>query len=83
MVVTALWTDYNNDGWMDLVLAREYMPVTFFRNENGKRFIKNKNDGLENSDGWWNSLAAGDFDNDGDIDFVAGDLGLNTPYKGF
>ena len=39
------------------------------------------NTGLANYTGWWNSLTAADFDKDGDIDYVAGNLGLNTQYK--
>ena len=37
--------------------------------------------GLSSHTGWWNSLTSGDFDNDGDIDYVAGNLGLNSNYK--
>ena len=80
MVTSALWTDFDNDGWMDLVVAGEYMPITFFRNENGQRF-HHVDSGLANSEGWWNSLTAGDFDSDGDIDYIAGNFGLNTPYR--
>ena len=81
MVTSALWTDYDNDGWMDLILGGEYMPITFFKNENGKKLIRNTNPGFENSEGWWNSLASGDFDSDGDMDYVAGNFGLNTHYR--
>lgn len=79
MVTSALWTDYDNDGWQDLMLAGEFMPITIFKNEKGK--IVNRKSEIVNSNGWWNSLASGDFDNDGDIDFVAGNLGLNTRYR--
>ena len=80
MVTSALWTDVDNDGWIDLMLAGECMPVIVFKNNNGKSFIELKT-GIENDNGWWNSLAAGDFDNDGDMDYIAGNLGLNTKYK--
>lgn len=76
MVTTALFSDIDNDGWVDLVVAGEWMPVTIFKNTQGN-FKKI----LESKVGWWSSLAEGDFDNDGDIDFIAGNLGLNTVYK--
>jgi hypothetical protein len=65
---------------MDLVVAGEWMPVTFFKNT-GKALTKVSNSGIETHLGWWNSLVSGDFDNDGDIDYIAGNLGLNTNYK--
>ncbi|MDQ6815548.1 MAG: VCBS repeat-containing protein [Bacteroidota bacterium] len=80
MVTDALWTDFDNDGKIDLIVTGEWMPVTFFKNT-GKKLVKVTNTGIENHLGWWNSLTAGDFDNDGDIDYIAGNLGLNTNYK--
>lgn len=78
MITAAIWSDVNNDDWNDLVVVGEWMPITFFINEGGKSF---KSVELENTSGWWNSITGGDFDNDGDIDYVAGNLGLNSIYK--
>ena len=77
MVSDALFADVDNDGWTDLMLAGEFMPLTIFKNIEGK-FHLNENNGLNQHTGFWNSLAAGDFDQDGDLDFVAGNLGLNS-----
>ncbi|MGZ8557284.1 MAG: FG-GAP repeat domain-containing protein, partial [Chitinophagaceae bacterium] len=79
MVTSALWTDYDNDGWTDLIMAGEFMPISFIKNNNGKSFHPPFI--IEHSQGWWNSITAGDFDNDGDIDYVAGNLGLNSRHK--
>ncbi len=80
MVTSALWTDYDNDGWIDLMLVGEFMPITFIKNENGKLAI-NSLITIDHSQGWWNSIAAADFDEDGDIDYIIGNLGLNTRHK--
>lgn len=80
MVSASLWTDYNNDGWIDLAVVGEFMPVTFFRNEKGK-LLKDDKASLQKSEGWWNSIAGADFDLDGDTDYIAGNLGLNSQYK--
>lgn len=79
MVTDALWSDFDGDGKVDLVLAGEWMPVSFFKNEGS--VLRPVATGTEQQSGWWNSLAAGDFDNDGDIDYVAGNLGLNSNFR--
>lgn len=85
MVTDALWSDFDGDGLMDLILTGEWMPITLLQQKKtpeGQRYFENVNPpGLEHSDGWWNSLSAGDFDGDGDIDYIAGNLGLNTRWK--
>ena len=79
MVTDALWSDFDSDGKPDLILTGEWMSVTFLKNT-GLSF-EPVTTGIENNKGWWNSLASGDFDNDGDLDYIAGNLGLNTNYK--
>ena len=81
MVTDAIWTDFNNDGLIDLVIAGEWMPITLLRN-NGTVFENvTTQAGLDQSTGWWNTIIAADFDRDGDIDFIAGNLGLNSKIK--
>ncbi|MCJ8164036.1 VCBS repeat-containing protein [Pontibacter sp. E15-1] len=80
MITDALWSDFNGDGAVDLVVVGEWLPITFFQNINGTFKNVTAGTGIAAQTGWWNSLAAGDFDNDGDIDYVAGNLGLNTNY---
>jgi len=57
------------------------MPVTIFINQLGKKFEKLDNETLQKTKGWWNSVASGDFDGDGDVDFILGNLGLNSDLK--
>lgn len=79
MVSTTIWTDFDNDGWQDLLLVGEWMPLTFFKNENGS--FPQPPITIQHSNGWWNSLAAADFDQDGDMDYIAGNRGLNGFHK--
>jgi len=81
MVTSASWTDIDNDGWTDLVVVGEWMPITVFKNENGTFKNSTKALNLESSTGWWFSIKEGDFDKDGDIDFIVGNNGLNFKYK--
>lgn len=79
MTCDALFSDFDNDGWPDLVLAGEFMPVKFFKNTQGK--FESLSTAADAETGWWNSLAAGDFDNDGDMDYIAGNAGRNSFYR--
>ena len=79
MICDALWTDFDNDGWTDLLLSGEWMPPTFLKNTQG-RFSKVAT-GLEQYLGLWTSLLGGDFDADGDTDYLLGNQGLNTLYR--
>ncbi|MCW9707524.1 VCBS repeat-containing protein [Fodinibius salsisoli] len=80
-VTDALWTDFNDDGWQDLMLAGEWMPITVLENREGQLQNVTRETGIAAKVGWWNSLAAADFDSDGDTDYIAGNVGLNTIYK--
>lgn len=81
LISDAIWTDFDNDGWTDLILAGEWMPLQFFKNDNGKLKDVTNQTGIDSEVGWWNSIVAGDFDNDGDIDYIAGNLGENSFFK--
>ncbi|HUR65261.1 MAG TPA: VCBS repeat-containing protein [Chitinophagaceae bacterium] len=80
MIKSAVWADMNNDGWEDLVLAGEWMPITVYYNWNGnidaRPFI------ITQTHGWWNKIVCTDIDKDGDLDIIGGNLGLNTRYTG-
>ncbi|SNR80388.1 VCBS repeat-containing protein [Dokdonia pacifica] len=80
MVSEAIFTDYDNDQDLDLLVAGEWMQPTFFTNNNGNFDKDITIDGLENTEGWWFSVVANDFDNDGDQDYVLGNIGKNNKF---
>ncbi len=80
LICAALWSDYNNDNKIDLLVAGEWTAVRIFENQGGKLIEKSQTAGTAAYTGWWNSLTGGDFDNDGDIDYVVGNEGLNSRY---
>ena len=80
LVSDGAWTDLDNDGWQDLVVACEWGPLRCFRNDGGKLVEITDAAGLGPYQGWWNSVAAADLDRDGDMDLVAGNTGLNSKY---
>ena len=82
LVSAALWSDVDGDGWPDLLVALEWGPVKYFHNQQGKGFEDwTERAGFASAGtGWWNSLAAADFNGDGRPDYVVGNLGLNTQY---
>lgn len=75
MVTSAIWSDINNDQKTDLIVTTEWGNIKFFQN-NGSSFKQIKS-GLENQNGWWNSINAADIDNDGDMDYIVGNFGQN------
>jgi hypothetical protein len=82
LVTTSKWVDLDGDTWEDLIVAGEWMSVRFFKNNSGKNFTE-VTDQVFKTDyrGWWYDIEKGDFDNDGDVDLILGNLGLNYKYQ--
>ena len=74
----ALWIDIDQDKDLDLVIAGEWTDIKIFENDAGKLIPTSTN---INKKGWWFSLKAADVDNDGDLDLIGGNLGLNSKFS--
>jgi hypothetical protein len=81
MVTDALWTDFNQDERPDLILVGEWMAVRLFMNTGSGFEELLGQEWMKHSEGWWNSIGSGDFDQDGDTDFVLGNTGKNFQIK--
>ncbi len=81
MVTGALWTDADGDGWLDLLVTVDWGSPRLLHNAAGKLTDITEAAGLAPLQGWWNGVAAADFDHDGDMDYAVTNFGLNTKYK--
>ena len=81
VVTSALWSDANGDGWLDLVVTEEWGSLRCLLQQNGRFTDASSPLGFTTRTGLWSSLAGADVDNDGDIDYIAGNLGTNSRYR--
>lgn len=82
MVTDAIWTDFDNDQWIDLIVVGEWMDIKFYKNTNGKLIDVSEKALPTASSGWWNCIAGCDIDDDGDTDYICGNLGTNSIFGG-
>jgi enediyne biosynthesis protein E4 len=82
MATSAVITDYNNDDLQDIIIVGEWMPIRVFENtKTGFKEVSNALGLTKDTTGWWWSINQGDFDHDGDMDYIVGNNGLNYKYK--
>ncbi len=81
MVTDAVWTDYDKDGWEDLIVTRDWNSIVIVKNNGGTELIAQTHQDMEKMHGLWYSIIAGDFDSDGDDDYIAGNLGVNSRFN--
>ncbi|QNF33057.1 VCBS repeat-containing protein [Adhaeribacter swui] len=81
MITDAAWADYDQDGDLDLIVVGDYMPIRIFENQKNRLVETTAPNGLAQTNGLWQTIQAADFDKDGDLDFVVGNLGTNTKLR--
>ena len=82
MATSAVITDVDNDDWLDIIIVGEWMPIKVFKNMKTEFKDISESAGLtEDTAGWWWSIQQGDFDKDGDMDYIVGNNGLNYKYQ--
>ncbi len=82
MATSAIITDFDNDTWPDIIIVGEWMPIRVFKNiKTGFKEVSSEMGLGKDTTGWWWSINQADFDNDGDIDYIVGNNGLNYKYK--
>ena len=74
-------TDFDQDGWLDLMMVGEWTGIGILKNQKGIFENFSKETDLDKSKGWWFTIAETNMDNDGLPDYVVGNLGLNSKYK--
>lgn len=82
MITDAIWTDFNNDKQIDLITLGEWMSIKFYQNKSGNLIDISDSALSQRATGWWNCISGADIDNDGDTDYICGNLGLNTIFQG-
>ncbi|MEO7598283.1 MAG: FG-GAP-like repeat-containing protein [Opitutus sp.] len=80
LVTGAVWSDINGDGRPDLMIVREWGAPLYLENTPEGFIDRSTSGGLKGLTGWWNSITTADLNEDGRMDFVLGNQGLNTPY---
>ncbi|MEJ6797235.1 MAG: VCBS repeat-containing protein [Flavobacteriales bacterium] len=80
-ITSAVSTDFNQDGKPDLVIAGEWMPVSFYQNTGSSFKNVTASLGIEEEIGWWYSLKAADINQDGIEDIIAGNMGKNHKFR--
>ena len=80
IVNSAVFYDFESDGFPELIIAGQWQPVRFFNNINGRLSNQSIKRGIDKGSGLWNCLKVGDINNDGLMDFIVGNYGLNSKY---
>ncbi|MCF8238766.1 MAG: VCBS repeat-containing protein [Saprospiraceae bacterium] len=78
MITDLQWANIDDDDTPELIAVGEWMPVTIFKLQNGKLVNITEKRMPEDRNGYWYRFALADLDQDGDLDIVTGNLGLNT-----
>ena len=81
MVTDAVWSDFDNDGWEDLIVTREWNSIAILKNMNGKKLVPVLLPEIEDQKGFWYSIVSGDFDQNGYEDYIVGNLGENSRFN--
>ena len=81
MVTAAVWSDADQDGWIDLLVATEWGPIKLFKNQQARLVDATHESALADRHGWWTGISAADIDHDRDMDYVVTNVGLNTKYR--
>ena len=80
-ITDAVWVDINQDEKVDLVVIGEWLPVSIFINNNGQLENQTNKYLAKAYNGWWNTIAIADLNKDGQVDFIIGNQGTNTPFQ--
>jgi hypothetical protein len=81
MITDAAVVDFDSDGWDDVMMVGDWMPIIALRNSKGKFTDASVDLGLEKTEGWWHDIETADLNKDGKPDFVLGNQGLNSFFK--